>query len=160
MSSQVLVDVFRTFMEDASEGSGIYLGTDFFGYLKSGYVFQIELQRTIQVIIQCRRGEHGFLIVCQIINSMHPLDDLWCLRDTDSGTSLWRLTGNQGLLDDRLVGFDEVLQHESAPFTSVQAIRTIVVHQAYFFGTLQEAIEIVGINRNLMVDGGHAKCLA
>ena len=91
---------------------------------------------------------------------MHSLHDLWRLRNTDSRTSLRRLTGNQGLLDNRLIGFDEVLQHESAPFASVQSIRTIVVHQSNLFGTLQKAIEIVGINRNLMVDGGHAKCLA
>jgi hypothetical protein len=66
----------------------------------------------------------------------------------------------EALLDNVVSGLDEELEHESTPLAPVQSVRTVVVHQCHLLCTLEQAIEVVGIYRYLVFDGGHAECLA
>ena len=61
---------------------------------------------------------------------------------------------------DIVAPFDEELEHEARHFSTVQTVAGGVVNQTDFFGALQQAVEIVGEHRNLMIDGGHAESLA
>ena len=91
---------------------------------------------------------------------MQTLHDFRSLADENLFASLWGLGGFEFDPFDVVAPFDEELEHKARHFSTVQTVAGGVVNQADLFGALQQAVEIVGEHRNLMVDGGHAESLA
>ena len=70
------------------------------------------------------------------------------------------LTGLQGVLADGLATLDEHLQHEAAHLAPLAVLGGIVVEDGDILGALQQAVEIVGVDANLILDSGQFVGLA
>ena len=140
-------------MEDVSEDAVvnlIVLGV--VRLLDARHHIVIERQLAADVAVDGRRRKVGHLL-----HLVHHGLGLLYLPDV---RSLRHLSCLQGLELDVVRTFHHQLQHEPAHLTRVAVFRSIVVEQADVGGALQEAMEIVGVDGHLVVDGGQTKCLA
>ena len=122
---QILIDMFGGIMEDGSEQSRVDFGADLFGSGEAGYIFIIELQRTVHVAVQSRRGNQGPRIHPLVVDALQTLHDFRGLADENLFASQWGLRGFEFDPFDVVAPFDEELEHEARHFSTVQTVASV-----------------------------------
>lgn len=110
-------------MENTSEGSGIYLGTDLSGCTQGRYVVIIELQPAIQISIQGGRGKYGFRIDAAVERFLQAAHNLRRFRHGDGLNGTGRLPGFQVLLNYFMGRLQQELKHETGLLATVKTVR-------------------------------------
>ena len=85
---------------------------------------------------------------------LHDLQDVRRLCDGFGVPLLHGLSGVERLSDDGVGTFDHELQHETAHLAALAVLGRAVIENGHVAGSLQQAVEIVGIDGDLVVDGG------
>ena len=157
MRGQLAVDQLGAAVEDAAEGGGVNLCTDFLLGTESGDVVEVELQAAVEVGVEGGRRDEALL--ARVEASVEPLEDFGSLVDTDGRGAHGHLSGGDGGFADVVVALGEELEHEARHLAAVESVGRGIVEQGDVLGALHEAVEVVGIDGVLVFEQGHAEGL-
>lgn len=153
LRSDVLVHVLAGIVEDVSEGAVVYLVVlDEVGLANACHVVVVELQGAAQVAVDGRGREFA-----EGVDAAYHVGGL---LDGLGVAQHGRLSCLQGLSNDVVGTLYEHLEHEAAHLAGVAVLGGVVVEDGDVAGALQQAVEIVGVDGGLVVDGGKPERLA
>ena len=153
LPGQLLVDDVGSFVEDVAEDAVVefLLVVGRFGLLDVGHVEVVELQGTAHVLGDGGRRQDG------VLGGELRLHDLQDMRRLLDGLVLPLLHGLSGLeraAADGMGTLDHQLQHETAHLAALAVLGGTIIEDGHVAGPLQQAVEIVGIDGDLVLDGG------
>lgn len=160
VGGEVGIDKLGRAVEDGTEEGGIYLGAYFVGCLEAGNVAVVELEATIEIGVEGRGREDGTRMDTGVEGVAQASHHGLVLGYAYRACRLGRLACLDVAVLNGVGRLDQELEHEARHFAAVQPVGRGVVEQGDMFGTLYEAVEVVGIDGVLVFDGGHAKGLA
>ena len=117
-----------------------------------GYVLVVERQFAAYVRVDSRWREAAHLL--ELAEGSLVL--LYGFRREGGRLVLCRQTVVVNLLS----ALHEQLEHEAAHLAGVSVVGRVVVGDGDVAGALQQAVEVVGVDSHLVVDGGEVVCLA